>query len=75
MFPDYGHDWPLWEAENPNICCNAEPADYVLSVKLTDELRDWQLEWESSLKEAGKPRWQRPHTQTESSPLGSSNRP
>jgi hypothetical protein len=57
LFPDYGHDWPLWEDDHPDHY-NAEPADFGLSTELTRELRAWYDEWEHGFDPvADPPRW------------------
>lgn len=42
LFPDWGHPWPLWEAEaGPDM----NPDDYHLSPGLTKRLRRWYDTW------------------------------
>ncbi|MFJ3394367.1 hypothetical protein [Leifsonia aquatica] len=42
LFPDWGHRWPLWEAEpGPDM----SPEDYGLSPGLTVRMRRWYDEW------------------------------
>jgi hypothetical protein len=45
MFPDWGHDWPLWETEHDNYLM--EPPDYGLSADLTAKILGWHREWEN----------------------------
>lgn len=45
MFPDWGHEWPLWESTYPEKHLT-EPEDYDLSPELTKRLRDWYDEWD-----------------------------
>ena len=56
MFPDYGHEWPLWEDAHDEYVM--EPSDYNLSADLTLRLRAWYDEWERGFDPfTNPPRW------------------
>jgi hypothetical protein len=48
IFPDYGHDWPLWEntTSTHDYGYTMEPSDYGLSSQLTERIRAWYDFWE-----------------------------
>ncbi|EOM76180.1 hypothetical protein [Rhodococcus rhodnii] len=48
MFPDYGHDWPLWENSTPTGDAGyaTEPDIYGLSAPLTVDMASWHNFWE-----------------------------
>ena len=43
MFPDWGHDWPLWEDGGENYALT--PVDLHLSDALTLRLKAWMELW------------------------------
>jgi hypothetical protein len=56
MFPDYGHEWPLWEDDHDEY--TMVPSDYGLSADLTRRLRLWYDEWERGFDPSSlPPRW------------------
>jgi hypothetical protein len=48
VYPDYGHEWPLWEDETAthDFGTTMAPSDYGLSSKLTDRIRAWYDFWD-----------------------------
>ncbi|HTN58120.1 MAG TPA: hypothetical protein VL043_07625 [Protaetiibacter sp.] len=48
VFPDYGHDWPLWESatEWRHSPIAMEPSDYGFSGELAALLHTWHHVWE-----------------------------
>jgi hypothetical protein len=56
MFPDFGHDWPLFEEGIDTYTMT--PADYDLSPELTAQLRFWHDEWQANFDpNANPPSW------------------
>jgi len=47
VFPDYGHEWPLWgnSTATHDYAYAMSPSDYGLSSKLTDRIRAWYDFW------------------------------
>ncbi|GAB3560696.1 hypothetical protein GCM10027344_13780 [Spelaeicoccus albus] len=45
IFPDWGHDWPLWENFTDKYAM--EPTDYGLSDDLTELMARWYAFWEN----------------------------
>lgn len=48
VFPDYGHEWPLWEntTATHDYGYTMSPSDYGLSSELTDRIRAWYDFWD-----------------------------
>lgn len=59
MFPDWGHEWPLWENSTPthDYGYTMDPSDYSLSESLTAELRRWYDDWERCMRPSERPHW------------------
>jgi hypothetical protein len=56
MFPDFGHEWPLWENDHDNY--TMEPSDYGRSDDLSRKLRIWYDEWDAGFApSADPPQW------------------
>jgi hypothetical protein len=55
LFPDYGHEWPLWDNSTPERPSNytMKPEDYGLSDALTAQLAAWYELWEAHCSENG----------------------
>jgi hypothetical protein len=64
VFPDWGHEWPLWEDSSPTreSTYTMEPSDYGLSEVLTAELRRWYYDWERCVRPFDRPSWIGPPT-------------
>ncbi|MHA7268712.1 hypothetical protein [Arthrobacter sp. HLT1-20] len=64
LFPDCGHQWPLWEnctAERPTKY-TMDPAGFRLSQNLTHRLRTWYDVWDAEkLYESG---WSSPENES-----------